>query len=69
MRRRCKSFGYGQHRGKPYSRLRVLSGACVGLPTCRLSYTESEGFEPELIDKLEDLGYGDDARIDRHHRL
>jgi len=54
-----RSFGFGQHRGKPYSQLRVLSGACVGLPTCRLSYTESEGFEPELIDKMEDLGYSD----------
>jgi len=54
-----KQFGYGQRNGKPYSRLRVLSGACVGLPTCRLSYTESERFEPELIDSLEELGYGD----------
>lgn len=53
------SFGHGTRRGKPYSRLRVLSGACVGLPTCRLSYTESERFIPELIDELEDLGYGD----------
>ncbi len=52
-------YGYGQRNGKPYSKLRVLSGACVGLPTCRLSYTESERFEPELIDKLDDMGYGD----------
>ncbi len=54
-------FGYGQRRGKAYSTLRVLSGACVGLDTCRLAYTESEGMEPELIDQLEDLGYGDVA--------
>lgn len=53
-------FGYGQRNGKTgYSSLRVLSGACVGLDTCRLSYTESEQFEPELMDKLEDMGYGD----------
>lgn len=51
-------FGYGQRRGKAYSQLRVLSGACVGLPTCRLSYTDSEQFEPELIDQLEQMGYG-----------
>jgi len=54
-----RRYGYGQRNGKPYSRLRVLSGACVGLPTCRLSYTESEGFEPELMDRLEGMGYGD----------
>ena len=53
-----KKFGYGQRNGQPYSRLRVLSGACVGLPTCRLSYTESERFEPELIDEMETRGYG-----------
>lgn len=52
-------FDYGTRRGKPYSKLRLLSGACVGLPTCRLSYSDSEQFEPELIDELEDLGYGD----------
>ena len=39
----------------------MLSGACVGLPTCRLSYTDSEQFEPELMDQLEDMGYGDMA--------
>ncbi len=55
----AKSFGYGTRRARPYSTLRVLSGACVGLPTCRLSYTESERFIPELLDQLEDLGYGD----------
>jgi len=54
-----KSFGYGQRNGKAYSTLRVLSGACVGLDTCRLAYTESEGFEPELLDQLDDMGYGD----------
>ena len=53
--------GYGSRKGKAYSTLRVLSGACVGLPTCRLSYTDSEQFEPELIDQLEDMGYGDVA--------
>ncbi|MEM6458610.1 MAG: hypothetical protein AAF710_04390, partial [Planctomycetota bacterium] len=50
--------GHGTRRGKPLSTLRVLSGACVGLPTCRLSYTDSEQFEPQLIDELEDRGYG-----------
>ncbi|BAM03021.1 nitrite/sulfite reductase [Phycisphaera mikurensis] len=54
-------FGHGTRRGKAYSKLRVLSGACVGLPTCRLSYTDSEQFEPELMDQLEDMGYGDVA--------
>ena len=54
-------FGYGKRKGKSYSKLRLLSGACVGLPTCRLSYTDSEQFEPELIDQLEDMGYGDVA--------
>jgi len=53
------SYGHGKRRGKAYSTLRVLSGACVGLPTCRLSYTDSEQFEPELITKLEEMGYGD----------
>ena len=55
------TFGHGTRRGKAYSTLRVLSGACVGLPTCRLSYTDSEQFEPELLDTLEDRGYGDVA--------
>ena len=53
------TFGYGQRNGKPYSRLRLASGACVGLYTCRLSYTESEHFEPQLVDQLEQQGYGD----------
>ncbi len=43
------------------STLRTKSGACVGLPTCRLSYTDSEQFEPELLTKLEAMGYGDIA--------
>jgi len=38
---------------KPYSKLRMLSGACVGRDTCRLTYTDSEKFEPFLIDELE----------------
>lgn len=52
-------FGYGKRKGKTYSTLRVLSGACVGLPTCRLAYTDSEQWEPELLDQLDELGYGD----------
>jgi sulfite reductase beta subunit-like hemoprotein len=31
-----------------------LSGACVGRDTCRLTYTDSEKFEPYLLDQLED---------------
>jgi len=54
-----KKFGYGLRNGKPYSTLRKLSGACVGRDTCRLTYTDSEKFEPELIDQLETLGWGD----------
>jgi len=54
-----KKFGYGQHNGKPYSNLRLRSGACVGRDTCRLTYTDSEKFEPELLDQLEALGWGD----------
>ncbi len=52
------SYGFGSRRGKPYSALRLHSGACVGRTTCRLAYTDSEEFEPELIDALEDLGWG-----------
>ncbi|MCB1043148.1 MAG: nitrite/sulfite reductase [Acidobacteria bacterium] len=51
--------GYGQRYGQPYSRLRLQSGACVGRDTCRLAYTDSEKFEPQLIDELEALGWGD----------
>lgn len=39
--------------------MRILSGACVGRDTCRLTYTDSERFEPILIDELEKLGWGD----------
>jgi len=55
---KLSDYGYGTRKGKAYSTLRVLSGACVGLPTCRLSYTRSEQFEPWLIDQLDDMGYG-----------
>ncbi len=48
-----KSFGYSMRHGRPYSRLRLLSGACVGRDTCQLTYTDSEKFEPYLIDDLE----------------
>jgi len=54
-----KSYGYGVRNGSPYSQLRTLSGACVGRDTCRLTYTDSEKFEPELLDELESLGWGD----------
>lgn len=47
--------------GKPISKLRSLSGACVGRDTCRLTYTDSEKFEPELLDQLEARGFGDVA--------
>ncbi|MGI0085806.1 MAG: hypothetical protein ACREBQ_12065, partial [Nitrososphaerales archaeon] len=46
-------FGYGLRNNKEYSTLRRLSGACVGRDTCRLAYTDSEKFEPYLIDILE----------------
>jgi sulfite reductase (NADPH) hemoprotein beta-component len=65
--RDMKMFGYGFRKknsdsniatGKttlsnPYSKLRMTSGACVGRDTCRLTYTDSEKFEPYLIDELE----------------
>lgn len=51
-------FGYGKRHGKDYSTLRKASVACVGLPTCRLSYTDSELFLPELIDELDGRGWG-----------
>ena len=54
-----KKYGFGLRNGKGYSMLRLLSGACVGRDTCRLTYTDSEKFEPELIDQLEALGWGD----------
>ncbi len=53
------SFGYGLRRGRPYSAIRLQSGSCVGRDTCRLAYTDSEKFEPELIDQLEALGWAD----------
>ncbi|MCH7505572.1 hypothetical protein IID04_08085 [PVC group bacterium] len=37
----------------------MRSGACVGRDTCRLTYTDSEKFEPGLIDQLEQMGWGD----------
>lgn len=46
-------FGFGARNGRQYSKLRLLSGACVGRDTCRLTYTDSEKFEPTLIDGLE----------------
>src|SRR5918996_1070839 len=61
-----KFFGYGVRKNiintangtevvvRPYSKLRMLSGACVGRDTCRLTYTDSEKFEPSLLDQLED---------------
>jgi sulfite reductase beta subunit-like hemoprotein len=61
-----KFFGYGVRKNiinvtngtevvfRPYSKLRMLSGACVGRDTCRLTYTDSEKFEPYLIDELEE---------------
>jgi sulfite reductase (NADPH) hemoprotein beta-component len=48
-----QKFGYGLRNGKPPSKLRTLSGACVGRDTCRLTYTDSEKFLPSLIDQLE----------------
>ncbi len=54
-----RSYGQGTRHGKPVTKLRQLSGACVGLDTCRLAYTESEQFEPELIDQLDARGYGE----------
>lgn len=55
------SYGYGKRNGKAYSTLRLNSGACVGRDTCRLTYTDSEKFEPELIDQLEEMGWADAA--------
>jgi sulfite reductase (NADPH) hemoprotein beta-component len=53
-----ESYGFGQRNGGTYSLLRKQSGACVGRITCRLAYTDSETFEPILIDDLEKLGWG-----------
>lgn len=54
-----ESYGWGKRNGKAYSKLRMFSGACVGRDTCRLTYTDSEKFEPELLDELEAMGWGD----------
>lgn len=61
-----KQFGYGYrtsctndngynviNKKRRYTPLRLLSGSCVGRDTCRLAYTDSEKFEPYLIDILE----------------
>lgn len=48
-----EKFNFGKRNGVEFSTLRRLSGACVGRDTCRLTYTESEKFEPLLIDQLE----------------
>jgi len=53
-----KRFGYGFRNGKAHTRLRFLSGACVGRDSCRLTYTDSEKLEPVLIDELE-VRWGD----------
>lgn len=53
-----KTFNYGYRNGKPYSSLRINSTACVGFPTCKLSFTNSERFLPRLIDELERRGVG-----------
>ena len=54
-----KRFGYGSTNGNDYSTLRKRAVACVGLPTCRLSYTDSERFLPVLIDELDQRGFGE----------
>jgi sulfite reductase (NADPH) hemoprotein beta-component len=54
-----QSYGFGTRNGKAYSPLRMLSGSCVGRDTCRLAYTDSEKFEPVLMDELENLGWGE----------
>ncbi|AAY81487.1 nitrite reductase [Sulfolobus acidocaldarius] len=53
-----REFGYGLRNGKHYSRLRTISSACVGFPTCKMSFTDSERFLPKLIDELEGRGWG-----------
>jgi sulfite reductase (NADPH) hemoprotein beta-component len=58
MTKHCEDYGYGRRNSRPYSSLRLHSGACVGRDTCRLTYTDSEKFEPSLIDELEKLGWG-----------
>lgn len=53
-----KKHGWGQRNGKDFSQLRLNSGACVGRDSCRLTYTDSEKLEPELMDELEKMGWG-----------
>jgi sulfite reductase (NADPH) hemoprotein beta-component len=57
------NFGYGFRYGKPYSMLRINSTACVGFPTCKLSFTDSERYLPKLIDKLEEKGIFEEIDI------
>ncbi|ARM75511.1 nitrite/sulfite reductase [Acidianus manzaensis] len=52
-------FNYGLRDDRPYSKLRVNSIACVGFPTCKMSFTDSERFLPKLIDELERRGWSD----------
>lgn len=52
-----RKHGYGYRNGRALSSLRKSSISCVGLPTCKMSYTDSERFEPILIDSL-DQKYG-----------
>ncbi len=40
------------------SNLRIYSTACVGFPTCKLSFTDSERYLPKVIDELEKRGWG-----------
>ena len=54
-----RKFGYGKRNGRELSVLRRHAVACVGLKTCRLAYTESERCLPEIIDELENHGWGD----------
>lgn len=56
---RLSQYGYGTRDGRPYSVLRRHSGACVGLNSCRIAYTDAENLEPELLDDLERRGWGD----------
>ena len=53
-----RRFGYGQRNGREISVLRRHAVACVGLKTCRLSYTESERCLPYIIDDLEQRSWG-----------
>jgi len=46
-----------------------IPALCVGRNTCRLTYTDSEKFEPELMDQLEAMGWGDLKESIAIHRL